>query len=889
MNDATSKPDRPAAPRRPALSPRDVLFVLFRHKRLALLAGLTVFTAALVAAVLLPPEFRSEAKLYVKFGRESAAVDPAASIGKTVTPIQDRDSELNSELQVLLSRELAEAVARRVGTDRLLDDVPDGDALAVATAADDLLDDVTAEVPSDTLNLLISYAASDPALARDVVAAYVDEYLVLRQRLFRNPGSEDFFAAQHERAVRELAHIRGDLRDLKDREGVADLTTQRTNLLGRIGDLERQADAARAARAAAVATADQLAGRLASMPENVVSSRTTGSPNSSIEQLRGRLSELRIEERDVASRYVDDSPTVRSLRRQIEEAEDLLAKAEAAQGQETVSANPVRENMAVRLEAERSAVAAQEAKLARLEADLTDVRGGLARLIDLQVEVDELERRGAVAAKNAELYQQTYEEARIAAELEAGEISNIRTLSPANLPVEPTGPNRKLLALAGLLLGLIAAGGTAFAAEALDHTVKRPEDTGELAATAPCVSVPRLRSGAAVARGPGELFDEFAHTVRVLFGTAGEAGGRVARDTGRRTYGLARGVLHAAVGTVRGFLWLVGAVVLGVGGLLTRPFRRDQRAAADVLRARVATPDGAALSLHDGPLVAEYEEIQDEDVGEHDRPEPTAAAPRSLWRSLRLLAYGVRRDLHAPWRRRDDRPNLQLSDRRHRTAAGEAFRRASRGILEQLLIETDRMSGGDRLPPTIAVVGARPGGGATTVAAHLAAVLADRVTENEEVRGGEIGDRRPVLLMSVVEGGRGGVRIETDGDDLERLAGVAPTPVAGLDRLELRTLRTQAVRRAVAVARRQWRHVVLDLPPVFADLGREGGEGVREEAGPRLAALCEGTTVVLEAETLRREAAETAVERLHRAGANVSLLVLNKRQYPVPQWIYKRA
>ena len=883
---ATPKPDRPL-PKRTALSPRDVLFVLFRHKRLAALAGLAVFTAALVAAVLLPPEFRSEAKLYVKFGRESAAVDPAASIGKTVTPIQDRDSELNSELQVLLSRELAEAVARRVGTGRLLDDVPDDESLAVATAADDLLGDVTAEVPPDTLNLLISYAASDPALARDVVAAYVEEYLVLRQRLFRNPGSEDFFAAQHERAVRELAHIRGDLRDLKDREGVADLTTQRTNLLGRIGDLERQADAARAARAAAVATADQLADRLASMPENVVSSRTTGSPNSSIEQLRNRLAELRIEERDVASRYVEDSPTVRSLRRQIEEAEGLLAKSEAAQGQETVSANPVRESMAVRLEAERSAVAAQEAKLARLEADLADVRGGLARLIDLQVEVDELERRGAVAAKNAELYQQTYEEARIAAELEAGEISNIRTLSPANLPVEPTGPNRKLLAFAGLLLGLIAAGGTAFAAEALDHTVKRPEDTGELAATAPCVSVPRLRSGAAVARGPGELFDELAHTVRVLFGTAGEAGGRVARDTGRRTYGLARGVLHAAVGTVRGFLWLVGAVVLGVASLAARPFRgRPSPAAA---RPRILADAAGVIALHDGPLVAEYDEIQDEDAGEHAGPEPTAAPPRSLGRSLRLLAYGVRRDLRAPWRRRDDRPNLQLSDRRHRTAAAEAFRRASRGILEQLLIETDRMSGGDRLPPTIAVVGARPAGGASTVAAHLAAVLAERVTENEEVRGGDIGDRRPVLLMSVVEGGRGGVRIETDGDDVEQLAGVSPTPVAGLDRLELRTLRTQAVRRAVTIARRQWRHVVLDLPPVFADLGREGGEGVREEAGPRLAALCEGTVVVLEAETLRREAAETAVERLRRAGAAVSLLVLNKRQYPVPQWIYKRA
>ena len=108
-------------------------------------------------------------------------------------------------------------------------------------------------------------------------------------------------------------------------------------------------------------------------------------------------------------------------------------------------------------------------------------------------------------------------------------------------------------------------------------------------------------------------------------------------------------------------------------------------------------------------------------------------------------------------------------------------------------------------------------------------------------------------------------------------------------RAELTTLRTGLVRKAIEAAGETFAHVVLDLPPVFNDVrGTRFGE-VREDAGPRLAGLCDASVVVIEADTLRREAAGEALTQLGRAEAAPAAVVLNKRFYPIPQWLYKRA
>ena len=907
--DAAAGPARRGRSLRASFSPRDVLFVLFRHKGKALAAFVAVLLLATLATLVLPATYVSHAELQVRLGRESVSIDPAASIGQSAMPMQNRDVEINTEVELLRSRRLAETVASRVGPDRIRQD----DAKTateqerLAEAADKLQKKFEVAQRPDSEILVLAYESDDPSLARDVVDAYVAAFPELRVAT-SGSDSQSVFANQRDAARAELERLDREIRELKDRTGLADLAAQRTNLLGRLDVLDRQTDATRADLAAATAAVDELKMAVAAAPEQVVTSRTTGSPLSSVESLRQQLTRLRIEERELSTRYVETSPTVVAKREEIKAAETLLSQAiESAEAQETTGVNATREALQLRLTAAQAEAASLQAKLRELEAAYKAAAAGMGDLNATQVELDELEREANIAEAKYLRYDNTFEEGRIESALEADRITNIKVVSGASTPTKPDSPNRKLLLIVGLFIATICGAGTAFAADAIDHTVKRPDDLARIAAGSEsslpadaCVSIPMLRSGDALAKGPADYFDDIAHTLAVVFGTAGTRSSRLAVGTTRRTRGLFRSAGHIALGTLRGLLLvplLVGnGVVSGlswIGNRLTsKPHEIKRRAAlATASQRNSAAADRAAVALSglgglslDGDLVAEYEEIQDEDLGEVDRPEPRAAPERRFWRGIRLAAFGVRRDITAWWRR-EERPNLYLTSRRHRTAAASAVWRAARGLVEHLQVESG--AGVMSIPKAIAVVGAKPDSGTTTVASHLAGVIAERLTDDD----GDGRDRKPVLLLRVAEVAPGQAQPAVEEiDGVDRIRTATNTTIPGLSIAHVTSVQSKEVRRALQAAMSDWQHVVLDLPPVFGDLAAQGRAiGVREEAGPRLAAIADAAVLVVESGRLRREAASRALERLDRSGAEVHVAVLNKRDYPVPQWLYERA
>jgi capsular exopolysaccharide synthesis family protein len=54
-----------------------------------------------------------------------------------------------------------------------------------------------------------------------------------------------------------------------------------------------------------------------------------------------------------------------------------------------------------------------------------------------------------------------------------------------------------------------------------------------------------------------------------------------------------------------------------------------------------------------------------------------------------------------------------------------------------------------------------------------------------------------------------------------------------------------------------------------------------------LASRVDGMVLVLEAERVRWQAAERAKQQLVEAGANLLGVILNKRQLPIPRWLYR--
>ena len=118
---------RPGPPRQPppeepqpVLGLSDILFALFRHKKMILALALLGFLTAAAVYVFYPPLYESDAKLLVRYVLDRRTVDPSDNSTASTSLEATADSIINSEVEILTSWDLAVQVAEAIGPKRLL-------------------------------------------------------------------------------------------------------------------------------------------------------------------------------------------------------------------------------------------------------------------------------------------------------------------------------------------------------------------------------------------------------------------------------------------------------------------------------------------------------------------------------------------------------------------------------------------------------------------------------------------------------------------------------------------------------------------------------------------------------------------------------------------------
>ena len=81
--------------------------------------------------------------------------------------------------------------------------------------------------------------------------------------------------------------------------------------------------------------------------------------------------------------------------------------------------------------------------------------------------------------------------------------------------------------------------------------------------------------------------------------------------------------------------------------------------------------------------------------------------------------------------------------------------------------------------------------------------------------------------------------------------------------------------RLLGAAKQDYRFIVVDMPALDED-----------SSAVRLAASCDGVVLVVETERLRWETISRTKHRLAQYHGNVLGVLLNKRRFPVPNWLY---
>ena len=202
-----------------------------------------------------------------------------------------------------------------------------------------------------------------------------------------------------------------------------------------------------------------------------------------------------------------------------------------------------------------------------------------------------------------------------------------------------------------------------------------------------------------------------------------------------------------------------------------------------------------------------------------------------------------------------------------------------RDRFEQL---SDQLVKGSKSPSArkhvVGITSSLKGEGVSVVAANVAALLAGnkRVllidTNVEHPSLPDIFDMKVTLgLLDVISNRR------------KRRLAIWNSPVENLDVMPVGThnngrhdLSLDDTRKLINLLKKDYDCIVLDLPAV-------------NEAGysARLASLCDNVSLIVDAEHSRREVVKQALKKLAQLNTNVLGVVLNKRRFPIPEWIYR--
>jgi polysaccharide biosynthesis transport protein len=479
------------------ISKRDIAFLFFKRKNQILLAFGVTLILATVSSYISPRTYEATATVYVVRN-----LPPIAATGPTtLNQVLDRREVLNSEVDLITSRAVAEQVADDLGLGK--DDgrprrQPSGFVAAVravpAAIRGALLNSGLIDGPGDPragivsgllsgLNvapavnsnfITISYRGENPAEAARIVNAFTKVYLDRRLSLVKRPGLESFYEQQIVRARTEVQQIESELKVTKGRTGVVSGDEQLRLALEEQSRLDASIRDVQSVREETEQRMAALQKRIESQPDSVVSSRLMQrSPE--LAALDRRRLELEAERAVELNRFSETSVPIQELDRSIARIKEAMAKEpQTVVNSESVSPNGIRATLQTDLFRAESDHAAAEAREKALVSRRAAVAAEVRRLDQDSVTVRRLSEAATVASRTYDTYMRQKEEARMSAETDTG-VTNVQVVSAATPPTRPLYP-RLLEVIIGATLGLILGVGWAFLAEIFSQTLDRRDD-----------------------------------------------------------------------------------------------------------------------------------------------------------------------------------------------------------------------------------------------------------------------------------------------------------------------------------------------------------------------------------------------------------------------------
>ncbi|MCA9151343.1 MAG: hypothetical protein KDA92_18655 [Planctomycetales bacterium] len=484
---------------------------LFRNKLLIVAVWLSVLAATMAFLFVRQRSYESQARMFVRLGRESVTVDPIASAtGHVISPSDSQQREIQSVLDILQSRGLIEGVVDRLGPEGLSAVESDGEPQSpLAQWASDMggrIGDALASfrealVPlkladpksprsesikeveealkvgaEDESNVVfLSVQAESPELAARIAEEVLNVFQDMHLWAHRAPGSLSFFREQTAIVKAELDDAMNKLRDEKNAAGLVSIESQKQVLADRLKEVQVAALQSLSEHEASSARWQNMTEALDSIPERVISHEVTGVTNTSRDGMRGPLYAVELRKAELASTLSEDHPLVRKAEEQIRQAKSVYEE-ETVEPQITTSLNRAHEEIQLAQYLEKANIASSAARMTELDEQRTQIEEEIRNLNAREVALIDLQRHVDVLDAKYRRYAESLEQARVDEALERDRLSSVNIIQAPTLNDDPVDFSNSLIALGGLIASVFAAIGAALGIEFLRHDIRSKTD-----------------------------------------------------------------------------------------------------------------------------------------------------------------------------------------------------------------------------------------------------------------------------------------------------------------------------------------------------------------------------------------------------------------------------
>jgi uncharacterized protein involved in exopolysaccharide biosynthesis len=460
--------------------------VAFRRRQLLTLTFLGVLAGAILAAVLLPEQYEARMTILVKHERVDPVVtsDPNAMPQLGNQPVTEED--MNSEAELITSRDLLEKVVESCGLDAsrpsfwdfLPLSVAAGKDLRIARAVRKLDHDLKVEPVKKSNMIEVSYASPDPLLSARVLTMLADGYFVKHLAVNRPPGAFNFFQQQAEQYQKELTEAEARLADFsRDQEhGAVSPEIQKSLVLQTATQFEAALRQTQASIAQTKERMRALEGLAAATPSRLTTTDRKSDNSQLLQQLKSSLLTLELQRTELLNKFEPSYRPVQQVEAQIAQARAAIAAEEKAPvREETTDRNPTYQWVDEELAKARADLASYQAQAAATTRIVRDYRSSALLLDQKDIEQQDLIRTVKADEANYLLYLSKREEARISDALDDRRIANVAIAEAATAPALPKYP-RSLFVLLGVLFAILVSVGATFAADYFDASFRTADE-----------------------------------------------------------------------------------------------------------------------------------------------------------------------------------------------------------------------------------------------------------------------------------------------------------------------------------------------------------------------------------------------------------------------------